>query len=178
MHIFGPGRLCLLRLISRHYLNQLFQPGKELVGNFSNFNFSKILRICKKKERKSALAKVSLRNQTGRKSIRLSCSNLGIAFNSTWKTALWVGFHSLFPSCFNMMIIEAVVESWNGASEIGNEIDREREREMMTTFVESWNRGLNSAIRDDDRRSICRITRLKWAMRDDNPLEAFVESCD
>jgi hypothetical protein len=29
-----------------------------------------------------------------------------------------------------MMIIEAVVESWNGASEIGNEI--EREREMMT----------------------------------------------
>jgi hypothetical protein len=25
------GRLCLLRLISRHYLNQLFQPGKELV---------------------------------------------------------------------------------------------------------------------------------------------------
>jgi hypothetical protein len=35
----------------------------------------------------------------------------------------------LFPSCFNMMIIEAVVESWNGASEIGNEIHRERERE-------------------------------------------------
>jgi hypothetical protein len=49
---------------------------------------------------------------------------------------------------------------------------------MMTTFVESWNRGLNSAIRDDDRRSICRITRLKWAMTDDDPLEAFVESCD
>ncbi len=32
-----------------------------------------------------------------------------------------------------MMIIESVVESWNGASEIGNEI--EREREMMMTIV-------------------------------------------
>ncbi len=124
---FG-GRLCLLRLISRHYLNQLFQPGKELVGNFSNFKFSKILRICYKG---LLLQKVSLRNQTARKSIRLSCSNLGIAFNSTWKTAFWVGFHSLFPSCFNMMIIEAVIESWNGASEIGNERERERAREMM-----------------------------------------------
>jgi hypothetical protein len=37
----------------------------------------------------------------------------------------------LFPSCFNMMIIEAVIESWNGASEIGNERERERAREMM-----------------------------------------------
>jgi hypothetical protein len=119
------GRLCLLRLIvSRHYLNQLFQPGKELVGNFSNFLIFRKFSVFAKK---SALAKVSLRNQTVRKSTRLSCSNLGIAFNSTWKTALWVGFHSLFPPCFNMMIIEAVVESWNGASEIGNERERERD---------------------------------------------------
>jgi hypothetical protein len=93
VHIFGQALFAPINNFSA-LSKSAFSAWKRIGWKFLEFLIFRKFSVFAKK---SALAKVSLRNQSVRKSTSLSCSNLGIAFNSTWKTALWVGFHTL---CF------------------------------------------------------------------------------